>query len=71
MLNFHILYKKKKSGARGGGCHWQGARATIKCACQNALSIAFDSQPYIEYMNFVKPQSCCLVYLKLNIQNTV
>ena len=44
---------------------------TIKCACQNVMSKVLYSQPYIEYINILKPQSCYLAYLKLNIQNKV
>ena len=38
--------------------------ATIKCACKDAMAVAPYSQPYIEYVNILKPH---LAYLKLNI----
>ena len=44
------------------------ALATIKCACQNAMTIAPYSQPYIEYIKILKPH---LANLKLTIQNKV
>ena len=47
------------------------AWATIKFACQNVMSEAPYSQPYIEDIFILKPQSCFLEYLKVNILNKV
>ena len=47
------------------------AWATVKCACQNMMFKPPYFQPYIEYINSLKPQSCYLAYLKLNVQNKV
>ena len=59
LYDIHILYIFVPASA------W----VTIKCACQNVMSKTPYSQPYTENIFILKPQSCYLAYLKLNIQN--